>query len=138
MNATTTQKIASKTTLLFIAYFFAMVSALAISPSTNTGDENGSFQYTITVKTTEQLVLLNWNTVSNISNSYFEIERSADKVEFKTVAIVLDGFEKEGAGKSYAFKESINVIQNGQAAYYRLKEINEKGIATYSAIIKVQ
>lgn len=58
--------------------------------------------------------------------------------DFKTVALVLDGFATEGTGKKYAFKEDVSVVKNSKAAYYRLKQFDEYGNVSYSAVVKVK
>ena len=92
----------------------------------------------IIVSKTDKSVILDWNTASEFMNGYFEVERSANATDFKTVALVLDGFSTEGTGKKYAFKEDVSVVKNGKAAYYRLKQFDEYGNVSYSSIIKVQ
>jgi len=107
-----------------------------VNPTTETNKAvvYGAFTATVTNKS----VCINWETVSENNNNYFEVERSADMQEFKTVAIILDGFSTEGTGKSYAFKEGNDVIKNGQIVYYRLKQFSRDGNVTYSKVIKVQ
>ncbi|MEP7237317.1 MAG: hypothetical protein ABI685_05620, partial [Ferruginibacter sp.] len=81
-------------------------------------------------------VILDWNTASEFRNSYFEVERSTNATDFKTVALVLDGFATEGTGKKYAFKENVSVVKNNKAAYYRLKQFDAYGNVSYSAVVK--
>lgn len=110
------------------------VSASAVVPQ-----PVGSVVYqSISITKTEKSVILDWNTASEFRNSYFEVERSTNATDFKTVALVLDGFATEGTGKKYSFKEAIPATKNGQFAYYRLKQFDEYGNITYSAIYKVQ
>jgi hypothetical protein len=134
MNFSTS--IAKKITfVLSIALFSAMsLSALTIVPQ-----PVGRIVYqSITATVTEKSVILDWNTVSESGNSHFEVERSVNMNDFKTVALVLDGFTTEGTGKKYAFKENASVVKNGHAAYYRLKQFDEYGNVSYSAVVKVQ
>src|SRR6202007_1362214 len=92
----------------------------------------------ITVTKTEKSLILDWNTASEYRNSYFEVERSTNMTNFKTVALVLDGFATEGTGKKYAFKEDASVAKNGKPVYYRLKQFDEYGNISYSTVVKVQ
>jgi hypothetical protein len=94
--------------------------------------------HSIIITITDKSVILDWNTVSEIGINYFEVERSSNMTEFKTVGLVLDGFTTECTGKKYAFKEDASVTKNGQVAYYRLKQFDDYGNFSYSTVIKAQ
>jgi len=109
------------------------------NPSTVVPEPTGHVVYqSIIVTKTDKSVMLDWNTASEFMNSYFEVERSTNAVDFKTVALVLDGFATEGTGKKYAFKEDASVIKTGKAVYYRLKQFDDYGNISYSTIVRVQ
>lgn len=127
--------IAKKSTLVLIVSLFSVmsVSASAVAP------EPTSVVYqSISVNKTDKSITLDWNTASEYRNSYFEVERSTNNIDFKTVALVLDGFATEGTGKKYAFKEAASVAKDGKTVYYRLKQFDEYGNVTYSTVVKVQ
>lgn len=131
--------IAQKLTLVLIIILFSAVSVKAKTLLTVVPEPVGNVVYqSIIVTKTDKSIILDWNTVSEFRNSYFEVERSLNSTEFKTVALVLDGFITEGTGKKYAFKENVTVVKNGQVAYYRLKQFDEYGNISYSAVVKVQ
>ncbi len=78
--------------------------------------------------------LLKWETVSEINNNYFELQRSVDGVEFKSFATV------NGAGNShnlvqyqYLDKKPLEGI-----SYYRLKQVDFDGRYTYSDIVPIK
>ncbi len=96
------------------------------------------YYQSVKAKTSEKSVMLDWNTVAEFGNSHFEVERSFDMNQYKTVAIILDGFTTTGTGKRYAFKEDIIVVKNNKTAYYRLKQFDVFGNISYSDVIKVQ
>ncbi len=73
-------------------------------------------------------VLLTWKANNETSIHHFEVERSEDKSVAKTVGLVLDGMEEQGA-KSYLFKESMQ--RNTKNHYYRVKAIHYDGTITY-------
>lgn len=124
--------IAKKSTFVLIIALFSAVSASAFTPGPVTSVIYQSIKLTSTAKS----ITLDWSTASEVGNSYFEVERSANMIDFKTVALVLDGFATEGTGKKYAYKE--NAPANGKVAYYRLKQFDAYGNITYSEIFKVQ
>ncbi len=128
--------IARKSAFVLIVTLFSVMSASAF---TTVMPEPTSVVYqSISVTKTEKSVILDWNTASEYRNSYFEVERSTNMTDFKTVALVLDGFATEGTGKKYAFKEDASFTKNGKVSYYRLKQFDEYGNISYSAVVKVQ
>ena len=137
--------LAKKSTSVLIIIVFSAMSLSALTPAIveNTSAKipepvSAVVYQSITVTMTGKSVILDWNTVSEFRNSHFEVERSSNTTDFKTVALVLDGFAKEGTGKRYAFKEDASVAKNGRVAYYRLKQFDEYGNISYSAVVKVQ
>jgi Secretion system C-terminal sorting domain len=83
-------------------------------------------------------VTLKWLTAQEINHSYFEVERSFDMNNFSTLGIVLDGFVVNGSDKSYQFKDNSSELQNNSMVYYRLKQIDIDGKATYSKVLAVR
>lgn len=137
--------IAKKSTFALIVTIFSVITASAVAPLTGekasivVPEPTGHVVYqSIIVTKTDKSVMLDWNTASEFMNSYFEVERSTNAVDFKTVALVLDGFSTEGTGKKYAFKEDASVIKTGKAVYYRLKQFDDYGNVSYSMVVKVQ
>ncbi|MBL0182858.1 MAG: T9SS type A sorting domain-containing protein [Chitinophagaceae bacterium] len=86
----------------------------------------------------DKSVLLKWMTAQEINNNYFEVERSFDMNEYNTIGMVLDGFTVNGTGKSYQFKDNSAELQGKTMAYYRLKQIDMDGKATYSKVLAVR
>ena len=132
--------IAKKSTLILVVALFLATASSALSPvideTTVPGPVGNVVYQSIKVSVIGKSVILDWNTVSEFRNSYFEVERSFNNTNFKTVALVLDGFTTEGSGKKYAFKEAASVAKKGSSVYYRLKQFDEYGNVTYSTVVK--
>lgn len=132
--------IAKKSTLILVAALFLATVSLAFTPVTGKtaipGPVGNVVYQSIKVSITAKSVILDWNTVSEFRNGYFEVERSFNNTDFKTVALVLDGFATEGTGKKYAFKEDVSVAKNGRSVYYRLKQFDDYGNVSYSTVVK--
>ncbi len=79
-------------------------------------------------------VLINWTTVSESNNAYFEIQRSLDGKQFKTIG-KLAGKGTSSLANQYSFTDNaaLSTIQ-----YYRLKQVNFDGAYKYSTILTVQ
>lgn len=73
-------------------------------------------------------VLLNWSTASEVNFSHFEVERSANGVDYEYLATV----STTGHAYSYADVQPIS-----GAAYYRLKAVDEDAQFQYSAAVSV-
>jgi hypothetical protein len=82
-------------------------------------------------------VVLNWVTLQEINNNYFEIERSFTRKEFTSVGIALNGFEN-GTKKEYAFKDNSALLEDKEVVYYRLKQFDNDGKFSYSTILVVR
>jgi trimeric autotransporter adhesin len=75
-----------------------------------------------------------WSTASEIANAYFEIQRSADGVFFKTIG------QTKGQGTSqkrqnYAFNDTHALAGT---AYYRLNQVDFDGKTRFSPVISLQ
>lgn len=99
---------------------------------------NGIEYASLAANATNKSVFINWVTASEQNNSHFEVERSLDMKDFKTVAMVLDGFAAEGTGKKYMFKEDAGEVRNGKTVYYRLKQIDTDNKVHYSTVMAVK
>ncbi len=81
--------------------------------------------------TSPGLVQLNWATASEVNNSHFEIERSTDGLYFKQIG------EVKGTGNSKQIVNYRSVDNNlplhGGNLFYRLKQVDFNGNATYSS-----
>ena len=78
-------------------------------------------------------VSLEWKVASNETIDQFEIQRSYDGNEFKTIGIVFTSEKKDR--EDYMFYETINSFDK---AMYRLKMIDKNNNVTYSKILVFQ
>jgi hypothetical protein len=87
-------------------------------------------------------VILSWESAPVNEDNYchYEIEQSFDNVNFKTVGIVLDGFDiKDSNKKSYKFKDdNVFALKDKTVVYYRLKKVDANGNITSSDVMTVK
>jgi hypothetical protein len=85
-------------------------------------------------------VTLSWVTGQNVEadNSHFEVEQSFDNTTFKTIGLVLDGFDLGTAEKSFKFKDNSAMLQGKTNVYYRIKQVDVNGNVKYITIIGVK
>ena len=76
---------------------------------------------------------LNWITSSELNNNYFEIEKSKDATNFKTIGKVL-GAGNSSINLSYSYIDKYPFIGE---SYYRLKQTDFDGNFSYSNILSV-
>jgi hypothetical protein len=89
----------------------------------------GSFTYVVE----NRLVRLKWQTVSEMNNAFFEIQRSADGINFSVLATV------RGAGttaipQSYGYSDTDPKHLN----HYRLRQVDLDGRESFSKILYVK
>ena len=120
-------------TVLFIAVFALSTSSLFAN--SNPGNNPAS---KIEVSTTEKSVNFKWITAVQANFNHYEVERSFDNKNFKTVAMVMDGFETADAQKAFMFKDQKSALQGNQTVYYRMKQVNMDGTVEYSEIVTVK
>ena len=80
------------------------------------------------------IVALNWTTATEKNNAGFEVQRSANGTDFTTLAKVT------GAGNSQTVKayQYLDATPLSTIAYYRLKQLDFDGTATYGPVASVQ
>ncbi|MEP6926168.1 MAG: T9SS type A sorting domain-containing protein [Ginsengibacter sp.] len=82
-------------------------------------------------------VNLSWLTESGKSNDRFEIQRSYDKREFKTIGIIMSQENMDEAAGSYSYEDQDPALSNYKEIFYRIKQFDVYGGFSYSAIKKV-
>lgn len=91
----------------------------------------GSFE-AVNLKNKE--VQLNWTTLSELNNEHFNVERSTDGINWKSIVkLKAAGNSAERSNYSY-----IDKIPNTEINYYRLKQTDFDGSFTYSNIESVR
>ena len=73
----------------------------------------------------ENKVNINWTTDEKTSANYFEVEKSNDGKNFKTVAYVLGADPSKPDCECYGYFEKINA--HFKESFYRLKHVNVNG-----------
>ena len=76
-------------------------------------------------------VILNWTTASESNNSYFEIERSTNGIQYKSIGKV-EGIGTTSQTNHYNFTDFGPFTETN---YYRLKQVDVDGRAKYTAVL---
>ncbi|MCC3154257.1 T9SS type A sorting domain-containing protein [Hymenobacter sp. BT770] len=84
-------------------------------------------------RTPKGTVFLGWSTANEINNSFFEVERSADALNFVPLTKIA-GSGNTTSARTYSFTDENPLA--GQA-YYRLRQIDVDGTDAYSPIVSI-
>jgi hypothetical protein len=79
-------------------------------------------------------VLCKWSTAEEQNTSHFMVERSADGIYFSGIGMVAATGNTSPAVQSYSFTDNNPLAST---AWYRIKQVDRDGAATYSKIIAV-
>lgn len=77
-------------------------------------------------------VLLNWQTAVENNSNHFEVERSAEGIRYTRIGWIKSN--EIATGSSYEFEDKDNLKG---LSYYRIKQVDNDGNATYSKIVSV-
>jgi hypothetical protein len=81
---------------------------------------------------------LAWATASETNNAYFEVERSFDGTTYASLGRVA-GHGSQGTASTYAFVDQQGLgTQPASLVYYRLRQVDLDGTATYSPVRTVR
>ena len=79
---------------------------------------------------------LNWATAAEKNSSHFEVERSYDGKNFKTIATVKSNGNSNSV-KNYSYSDEIAFVNDESAVYYRLKLVDRDASFEYSNTIRI-
>ena len=79
-------------------------------------------------------VLLSWSTAEEQDNGRFEIEKSTDSRNWKSIAVVF-GNGTTSATSNYSYTDK---NENAVVVYYRIRQVDLNGVAAYSAVKTVK
>lgn len=112
------------------------------APDVTSTDECGMITFPVewiatkVVYNPQQWVDIEWTTGAEINNAGFELERSLDAISFESIAWQASQAQN-GQGASYTLEDKDIAHLMGQPVYYRLKQIDKGGQASYSAVMAV-
>ena len=76
-------------------------------------------------------ILLKWEVNNEINLSEYQVEKSTDEANFKTITTI----QADGSN-NYSYTDFIG-HDNGKNIYYRLKKIDKMGSVSYSEVFKI-
>jgi hypothetical protein len=86
-----------------------------------------------------KLVILKWVTASEINNSHFEVERSfGNNSGYVKIGTVAQSDVVNNGKISYQYNDASKELKGKQIIFYRLKQVDLDGKATYSEVLAVK
>lgn len=86
----------------------------------------------------DKKIMLDWVTENEVNNSHFEVERSFDNNNFKTIGMVMDALTASATTKGYKYMDNSAEIAGKKVIYYRLKQVDNDQRSTYSKVVAVK
>src|ERR1022692_2905899 len=104
-----------------VIFIMVMIQSASICQAQNAKIKYSSFR----INTVKNKIMIYWVTEKNSPTNYFEIQRSQDGINFKTIELVLGPDPKLNYCECFAGIDK--PLDNKQKYYYRLKHVGFDG-----------
>jgi hypothetical protein len=121
-----------KRNILFRLVFVIFLAILSIAGKSQNAEASHVKMLDFKVVKDGNKVEINWTTDKNASTNYFEVEKSGNGKDFKTVALVMGPDPSKTDCDCYGCFDKIKT--NSKVTYYRLKHVDSEGVAEFSAV----
>ncbi|MGN6530790.1 MAG: hypothetical protein ACTHK0_03425 [Ginsengibacter sp.] len=118
--------------MLFRSAFVILFTAVALSGSAQKLQQKKINITAFQVVKDQNKVDINWSTDKMASTNYFEVEKSNDGKNFKTVAYVFGADPTKTDCDCYGCFDKIST--NAKESYYRLKHVDTNGFIEFSEV----
>ena len=120
----------------FIFYTTPVIAQTNSNISSVAHDSQNNVYISLSAIQKNKQVRIKWISESRGKNiQHYALERSDDNLTFKTVAIILDGFEAGESTKQYEVKEA--APDKDKIVYYRIKEVRSPELIRYSPVFSL-
>jgi len=117
---------------LIVMGIFSLISLPSWAQSQQQKENKLNFT-SFSVSTGEKRISIAWSIENSIPTNYFEIQKSIDGVNFKTIALVLGPDPRHTSGDSYGYFDK-DIRKNAKHFYYRLRHIDIDGAEQLSEV----
>ncbi len=118
--------------MLFRSFFVIVFATLAFAGNAQSRQQEKINITDFHVVKNKNKVDINWSTDKTVSTNYFEVEKSNDGKNFKTVAYVLGADPTKTDCDCYGCFDKIST--NAKESYYRLKHVDTNGSVEFSEV----
>ena len=109
-----------------ITIFISSLLVNSLAKAQNQAQVNQITFTKFSISTDNKKIAINWATDNAAPTNYFEIQKSLDGVNFKTIALILGPDPKQSLCDCYGCFDKY-VHKNAKHSYYRLKHIDVNG-----------
>jgi len=109
---------------LFVSVVFLSIHIVTMGQGLVTGQTKINFT-SFTVNSNEKRIMIDWATDNKVPTNYFEIQRSNDGINFKTIELVLGPDPKQTGCDCYEGFDKTSL--NSKKYFYRLKHVSANG-----------
>lgn len=120
-------------TAILLLLSFSSFAARMLMPSVAADSSLPKIKF-FTVKPVTGKNIIAWEAEADLPTVYYEVQKSDDSLNFKTVAMIL-GPKPTNNNHNY-FEFGDKLIKHRIKTYYRIKQINAAGEVYYTGIIK--
>ena len=121
-------------TKIFTQFITILTFCLLVGAVAQAQEQAGKNQIKFTrfyLTSNKKRITINWATDNTVATNYFEIQKSFDNKNFKTIALVLGPDPKQFSCDCYSCSDKY-FSKNAKHSYYRLKHIDVNGIEQLS------
>lgn len=118
------------TQVIGMMIFSSLISLSSFAQNQQKQDGKLNFSR-FTVNTDKKRISIDWSIDNAVQTNYFEVQKSNDGINFKTIALVLGPDPKQITGDCYGCFDKY-VRKYAKHSYYRLKHIDANGIEQLS------
>ncbi len=127
-----------KTLSIIAALIITTFTVTAKNNQATTGQSTQATTITFDATVTGSMVICKWNEQEDVTNNYFELQRSFDGKNFVTVALIFSSTLEESVKNEGIFKDNACILKKKKVVYYRMKQIDTNGNLSYSPVINVK
>jgi len=125
-------------TNVWTIYFHSNDGTYTCTVFSSTGGPLAVKYYSFDASVSGSNVTCNWVTEEEINNDHFELERSFDGVNYSTAAIIFAAENNTGSQQAYQYKDNAAALKSKYIVYYRIKQVDKDGSASYSKVVTVK
>jgi hypothetical protein len=121
-----------KKIMIFRIAFVILFTAISFGGFAQNAEQNKINIIDFHIVKNQNRVDINWSTKKDETTNYFEVEKSNDGKNFKTVALIMGPDPSKTNCDCYGCFDKVNT--KSKESYYRLKHVDNNGMVQFSDV----
>ena len=121
-----------KKIMIFRITFVILFTAISFGGFAQNAEQNKINIIDFHIVKNQNRVDINWSTKKDETTNYFEVEKSNDGKNFKTVALIMGPDPSKTNCDCYGCFDKVNT--KSKESYYRLKHVDNNGMVQFSDV----